>query len=126
MFDGDCNFCSRWVLFIISRDGYDRFRFTTLQSNIARSILAKFDIRTDGMDTFYLVENDNIYAKSAGVLRIFKNLPGLWPALFAFRLVPPFIRDAVYNFFAKNRYKWFGKKDTCFVPGESNKSKFEI
>ena len=125
-FDGDCKFCSRWVLFIISRDGYDRFRFSTLHAPEARPILAKFNIRADTSDTFYIVENDHIYSRSAGVLHIFKNLPGLWPALFVFRLIPPFIRDGVYNFFARNRYKWFGKRDECFVPGEDNKSKFEI
>ena len=71
-------------------------------------------------------ENNIIYSRSAGVLHIFKNLPGLWPSLFALRLIPPFIRDGVYNFFARNRYKWFGKRDICFVPGESNREKFEI
>ena len=124
IFDGNCNFCSRWVLFIISRDGYDRFRFTASQMPAAKHILEKYNVTDDVINTFILVEDDHVYARTAGILRIFKNLPGLWPALYIFRIVPPFLRDPVYNFIARNRYKWFGKREECFVPDEKMKSKF--
>ncbi len=124
LFDGNCNFCSRWVMFLISRDGYDRFRFSASQLPAAKTILEKYRVTDQVVDTFILIEDDHVYARSAGVLRIFKNLPGLWPALYIFRIVPPFFRDAIYNFIARNRYKWFGKREACFVPDEEMKSKF--
>ena len=124
IFDGNCNLCNRWVLFIIRRDGYDRFRFTASQLPPAQYYLEKFHILKEEIDTFLLVEDDSIYRRSAAVLRLFRHLPGLWPMVFALRIIPPFIRDGIYNFIARNRYRWFGKRETCFVADETQRKKY--
>ena len=124
IFDGDCNFCSWWVLFIINHDGYDRFRFSASQLPPAQPYLHKFNLTKNEIDTILLIEDERIYMRSAAALRIFRHLPGLWPMVFSLRIIPPFIRDGIYNFIAHNRYKWYGKRETCFVPDESKKKKF--
>ncbi len=125
LFDGECNFCSWWVSFLLKRDGYDRFRFCALQSPAAKEFLERFEVHNPIGSTFYFIEDERLYYSSTGVLRVFKNLPGLWPALFALRLIPAFLRDPVYELFARNRYKWYGRRE-CLVPDEKLRPKFII
>jgi predicted DCC family thiol-disulfide oxidoreductase YuxK len=123
-FDGLCNLCNGAVQFTIKRDKQNLFRFASLHSDFAKEKLTPFNIAPENLDSFILLENDKVYLRSTAALRVAKKLNGLWPLLYAFIIVPPFIRDAIYNYIAKNRYKWFGKQESCWVPTPELKSRF--
>lgn len=124
LFDGVCNLCSSSVQFIIERDKEDQFQFASLQSDFAQKILLKNKLNTSTFDSIVLVENDKIYQKSGAALRIAKELEFPWNLLYVFIIVPYPIRDFVYGIIAKNRYKWFGKKESCWLPTPALRSKF--
>ncbi|MES2419604.1 MAG: DCC1-like thiol-disulfide oxidoreductase family protein [Bacteroidota bacterium] len=123
-FDGVCNLCNGAVQFVIERDPKDVFRFASLQSDFAVKTLASFSINPAQGDSFILLENNIIYQRSTAALRVARKLKGLWPLLYAFIIVPRFIRDGIYNYIAKNRYRWFGKQESCWVPTPGLKEKF--
>ncbi|WP_113653872.1 thiol-disulfide oxidoreductase DCC family protein [Pedobacter namyangjuensis] len=123
-FDGVCNLCNAAVQFTIERDKNNLFRFASLQSDYATEKLAPFNIEPAKGDSFILLENGKIHQRSTAALRVAKKLNGLWPLLYGFIIVPRFIRDAVYNYIAKNRYKWYGKQESCWVPTPALKEKF--
>lgn len=123
-FDGVCNLCNGAVQFVIERDRKDYFKFAALQSEFAAKTLADFDLEVSHGDSFVLLENGKVYEQSTAALRVAKKLRGLWPLLYVFIVVPPFIRNAVYKIIARNRYKWFGKQESCWVPTPELKSKF--
>lgn len=124
LFDGVCNLCNSAVQFVIKRDTKDHFLFASLQSEAAIKILMEHNLYSKELFSILLVEDNTIYNKSTAVLRIAKKLKGLWPLLYGFIIIPKFIRDGAYNFIAKNRYRWFGKKDECMVPTPDLKEKF--
>lgn len=123
-FDGLCNLCSEAVQFTIERDARNIFRFASLQSDYAQEKLRSFQIEPKDGDSFVLLEDGKVYQRSTAALRVARQLKGLWPLLYTFIIVPRFIRDGVYNYVAKNRYKWFGKKENCWVPTPELKEKF--
>ena len=123
-FDGVCNLCNGAVQFVIERDRKSYFKFAALQSEFAAKTLSDFDLQVTQGDSFVLLENGKVYEQSTAALRVAKKLKGLWPLLYVFIIVPPFIRNAVYKFIARNRYKWFGKQESCWVPTPELKSKF--
>jgi predicted DCC family thiol-disulfide oxidoreductase YuxK len=116
LFDGVCNLCSRSIQFIIKHDKKKQFRFASLQSSFGQKIMKQFDLPINELNSFILLQGNNIYTKSTGALKILKSLNGLLPLNYGFIIVPKFLRDAVYNFIAKHRYKWFGKKEECWIP----------
>lgn len=116
LFDGVCNLCNGAVQFIIERDKKQQFRFASLQSDIGKQYQTKAGLSTDSIDTILLVENGKIYQKSSAALRIARRLDGLWFVLFGFIIIPTFIRNGVYDWIARNRYRWFGKQDSCWMP----------
>ena len=116
LFDGVCNLCSGIVQFVIKHDPKHQFRFASLQSEFGQEVLEQFQLPATEFGSFILLENNIIYTKSGGALRVVKKLNRLLPALYVFFLIPPFIRDAIYNWIAKNRYTWFGKKQACWIP----------
>ncbi|MDQ3110919.1 MAG: DCC1-like thiol-disulfide oxidoreductase family protein [Bacteroidota bacterium] len=124
MFDGVCNFCNDRINFIIRHDKKDYFRFVTLQSDLGKKILADHGIVMPDPDTFILVENGKTYDRTTAALRIVKSLEGLWPALYVFIIVPAFLRDIVYKVVAKNRYKWWGERESCMIPTPEIRKKF--
>ncbi len=124
IFDGVCNYCSSVVVFIIKRDARGIFRFAPFQSESAKALLEKYGVREDYLDSFILIEDGRLYTKSEAALRLWRRLGGLWSLNYAFIAVPAFIRDAVYDFIARNRYKWFGKKDECMIPGPDVRERF--
>lgn len=124
LFDGVCNLCNGAITFIIQRDKKDIFRYAPLQSEIGKELAAKHHIDLDKVDSIILVTEDKAYAKSTAALRIAKQLSAGWPLLAVFLILPRFLRDAVYDFIARNRYKWFGKKEACMIPTPELKSKF--
>ena len=124
LFDGVCNLCNGAITFIIKRDKNDVFRYAPLQSKVGKNLAAKHKIDLDKVDSIILVTDQSAVAKSTAALRIAKHLSGGWPLLAVFFILPTFLRNAVYDFIARNRYKWFGKKDACMIPTPELKSKF--
>ncbi|MEM9050601.1 MAG: DCC1-like thiol-disulfide oxidoreductase family protein [Bacteroidota bacterium] len=115
LFDGYCNLCNGAVQFILKRDRKEHFRFASLSWPITQEIMQQFP-EVSEVDSILLYEDQKLLIKSSAALRIAGHLGGLWPLLKVFLIVPPFIRDAVYDWIARNRYKWFGKKPTCMIP----------
>jgi len=124
LFDGVCNLCNGSVVFIIKRDKKDVFRFAALQSEIGQELISKLKIDTSKTDSIILVTNDSYASKSTAALKIARELSGGYPLLYAFMIIPVFIRNFVYDIIAKNRYRWFGKKESCMIPTPELKAKF--
>lgn len=124
LFDGVCNLCNGAITFIIKRDKKDLFRYAPLQSEIGKELASKHNIDLNTVDSIILVSNSKAVAKSTAALRIATQLSGGWPLLGIFLIVPTFIRNWVYDFIARNRYKWFGKKEACMIPTPELRSKF--
>ncbi|SNR34560.1 Predicted thiol-disulfide oxidoreductase YuxK, DCC family [Lutibacter agarilyticus] len=124
LFDGVCNLCNASVNFIIKHDKKERFIFASLQSDAAKEILLHFPAKKNKLDSVLLVENNVIYDKSTAALLISSKLSGGFKLVSIFKLIPKFIRDAIYDFIAKNRYAWFGKKETCMLPAPEIKNRF--
>ncbi len=124
LFDGICNFCSYWVQFVMKRDPGKRFRFATLQSAVGQRTFNEIGLPREELKTMILVDGSKRYFKSTAALHIVKKIGGLWAILFIFIIVPAPIRDLLYNVVAKNRYRWFGKREACFVPAPDMKERF--
>ena len=124
LFDGVCNFCNFWVNFVIKRDNRDMFRFAPLQSDVAKVMLSKFKLDDLVRESVILVSGENIYSKSTAALKIAKELSGIVKVLYPLIIFPKFFRDVIYEFVARNRYKIFGKRDSCRIPTEEEKLKF--
>jgi predicted DCC family thiol-disulfide oxidoreductase YuxK len=121
LFDGVCNLCNGFVAFVLPRDRSGRFSFAPLQSETGRRLLSERGIAPATEDgavpgSIVLIEDGHAYVKSDAALRIARRLSGAWPLLFAFALVPRFVRDRVYDWVARNRYRWFGKREQCLLP----------
>jgi predicted DCC family thiol-disulfide oxidoreductase YuxK len=115
LFDGVCIFCSRWVRFVAVRDTQARFRFTTIQSPYGTRLAQAVGIDASDPDTNAVIHGGVAWIKSDGALTVLSLLPG-WGWTRVLFAVPRFIRDGVYNVIARNRYRIFGKYDTCIVP----------
>lgn len=124
LFDGVCNFCNSSVNKIIKHDKKNKFKFAALQSETGKKLLEKYSIDSTKIDSIILIEDDVAFIKSTAILKISKQMNGLYPLAYGFIIIPAFIRNIVYDFIARNRYKWFGKKDSCMIPTEEVKSKF--
>ncbi|MBY0477516.1 MAG: thiol-disulfide oxidoreductase DCC family protein [Chitinophagaceae bacterium] len=124
LFDGVCNLCNSSVQFIIKRDRKHLFRFGSLQGAYGQQVLKQFGLHPSDFNSFILLEDGKLYSKSSGALRMLKHLGGGWKLFYVFILVPAFIRDAVYNFIATNRYKWFGKTESCMLPTAEQRARF--
>ncbi|WP_068786962.1 thiol-disulfide oxidoreductase DCC family protein [Paenibacillus phocaensis] len=124
LFDGVCHLCQGAVKFIIKRDPVGRFRFASLQSQAGSRLLQTAGSQEESLDSVVLIEQGHYYTRSAAALRIARGLRYPWPLLYAFILVPRGLRDAVYRYVAKHRYRWFGKDETCLVPTRELKERF--
>ena len=124
LFDGVCSLCNGAVRFILSRDPGGALRFASLQSVYGQSQLARFDLPQDDFDTFVLVERDQFYTRSTAALRALAYLTFPWSLARVLIFVPRFIRDAVYDWVARNRYDWFGKVDLCPLPTPEQQTRF--
>ena len=125
LFDGVCNLCESTVQFIIRHDSNALFRFTPLQSAIARQILGDFQYEGDDLGSVLLISDERIYHKSRAALRIARQLDGAWPLLYyCFFWIPPLISDFIYDFIGNRRYQWFGKKDVCWIPDDKLRQRF--
>jgi len=122
--DGVCHFCQGLTKWIIKRDPEGKYHFASLQSNVAKKLLEKGNLSTDSMDTFVLIEDGKYYTRSTAALRLAKGLKFPYPLLYVLIIVPKFIRNAVYNTVARNRYRWFGKDEACMLPTPEIKDRF--
>ena len=124
LFDGVCNLCNGSVIFMIKRDKKDVLRYAALQTEIGQEMVEKYKIDTSKIDSIILIDNDKYYYKSTAALRIARHLSGAYPLLAVFLILPAFMRDWIYDIIARNRYKWFGKKESCMIPTPELKNKF--
>ena len=124
LFDGVCNLCNASVNFVIHRDPPGYFRFAALQSDAGKALLREHHLPENELASVVLIENGKAYTHSAAAVRISRHLRGAWKLLAALIIVPPFLRDALYNFVVNHRYKWFGKTETCRVPTPELQSRF--
>jgi predicted DCC family thiol-disulfide oxidoreductase YuxK len=122
LFDDVCSLCNASVQFIISRDLRSVFRFASLQSETGKVLREKFSVPE--VDSLVLLENGRYYTKSSAALRICRRLAGVWKLFYIFWLVPKPLRDYIYDFVAKHRYEWFGKRDHCLIPTPDIRARF--
>ena len=125
LFDGVCNLCDSSIQFIIKHDKKDLFRFVALQSEIGMEITKHIGVDTSKIDSILLYEPGKAYYyKAEAALKIAKELGGIYTAISWFGILPKFLTNSVYDYIAKNRYKWYGKKDACMIPTPELKAKF--
>ena len=125
LFNGVCNLCDASVQYIIKHDKSDIFLFTALQSEVGQQIIKEFNIDTNKIDSIILYSNEHgISYKSTAALKIASKLGFPRNLLSVFLIIPGIIRNWVYDYIAKNRYKWYGKKEECMIPTPDLKSKF--
>ncbi len=124
LFDGVCNLCNSSIDFILRWDQQDHFKVGALQSDEGRKLLSRFQVNPEYLDSIVLIENDQIYFRSTAALKIAKKLAGAWPLLYGLAILPVSLRNRIYDWIGKNRYRWFGKKTTCRVPTSEEKAKF--
>ncbi|QPC46435.1 thiol-disulfide oxidoreductase DCC family protein [Mangrovibacillus cuniculi] len=123
LFDGECNMCNSAVQFIIKRDSQAKFLFTSLQSEKGKELLRNHKLSMD-LNSMVYIKNNKAFTRSTAVLLIARELDGLWPITSCAFIIPGFIRDFVYRYVAKNRLKWFGKKDLCRLPTAKERARF--
>jgi predicted DCC family thiol-disulfide oxidoreductase YuxK len=124
LFDGVCNLCNSGVQFIIRHDARRQFLFGSLQGEAGQAYLKKFNLPADSLHSFILIEGEQVYTHSTAALRVLKHLGGGWKLFYGLIIIPKFARDGMYNFIARNRYKWFGKKEACWIPQPGLQSRF--
>lgn len=125
LFDGICNLCNSWVQFVIEKDKKNQFVFASLQSEIGQKILIHTGIDKMNIDSLvYYNPGVEYQYKSNAAIQILKDLGGLASLSYGFIILPRFFRDKIYDFIAANRYKWYGKQDSCWIPTPELKSKF--
>jgi predicted DCC family thiol-disulfide oxidoreductase YuxK len=123
LFDGVCNYCNAMVNFALKRDHKDHLRFAPLQSETGMALRAEYGVSPD-IDSFIYIENGKAHLYSTGALKVCKHLGAGWPLMAGFFIIPAFIRDLFYKWIARNRYRFFGKKEACMVPTPAMRGKF--
>ena len=124
LFDGVCNLCNNSVKFIIKNDKRNIFKFAPLQSEYGINVQNRHHINTNEINSIILVDGDKIFTRSTAALVIAKDLRAPYFIFYIFIIIPVFIRNFIYDLIAKNRYKWFGKMESCMVPSNELKNKF--
>lgn len=129
LYDGVCGLCNRLVQFILKRDRNDRFLFASLQSEFAATLLKRHGADPHDLDTFYVVidhgqPGERVLMRSDAILHVVKTLGGIWTLAGAGRILPKVLRDAMYRLVARNRYRVFGKHESCMLPSPEHRAKF--
>jgi len=124
LFDGLCNLCNSTVQFIIRHDPKVRFHFAPLQSGFAQHLLSKLQHNIPPYSSIVLIADEKVRTKSTAALKICGQLSGGWKLALIFLIIPRFIRDGVYDFVARHRYRWFGKRQECMLPAPELKKRF--
>ena len=124
LFDGICIFCNFWVNFAIKHDPKKKLKFAPFQSNAGQLLLSQHNIAIESINAVILIENGKVFTQSSAAFRVCKYLSGIWKIFYGLLIIPKFLRDFFYNIIARNRYRWFGKKETCMVPTPELKERF--
>jgi len=124
IFDGVCNFCNKLVNFIIKRDPTSKLIFTALQNKSAEELIIKYKVINYDIGSIILIKNDKYFLRSEAIFEIIKDLSGYWYLFGVFRIIPLGIRDYIYKLVSKNRYRFFGKKDSCMIPTKELQKRF--
>ena len=124
LFDGHCNLCNAWVQFIVKRDSARTIRFASLQSRAGRKMLEEHNIDVNYIDSLVFLEEGSFYVSSTAALRTFSYLDGWQKHLIFLTVIPRSFRDLVYCFIARNRYKWFGRREQCMIPTPELRERF--
>lgn len=124
LFDGVCNLCNASVQWVLLRDRKDVFRFAAQQSDTGQAKLQQFGISSETYDTVVLIDGDRLYTRSDAALEVLRRLGGLYSFAVILKIIPRFIRNAVYNWIARNRYRWFGSQEQCMLPRPEWKARF--
>jgi predicted DCC family thiol-disulfide oxidoreductase YuxK len=123
LFDGICNLCSNSVRFIIQRDPGREFKFTSLQSEAGKQYIEQYNIH-ETIDSIVLIKGGKVYLESTAALKIASRLKWPWRIFGILQGVPKPVRDRLYRWIAKNRYKWFGRDESCMLPSKENRDRF--
>lgn len=124
LFDGVCNLCNTAVQFILKRDKKAQIHFAALQSEAGQALMQEFGLEKASLDSFIFIDEGKAYIKAAASLQLSRYLTGAWPSLQFFKIIPKFISNGVYDFIAKNRYSWFGRRAECMLPTPALKERF--
>lgn len=124
VFDGVCSLCNRWVRFLLPRDRDDVFQFAHCQSEYGGAVLDRLGENPDDPSTVVLIDGDKIYVRSTAVLRALAALGGVWRGMLLLLIIPRPLRDTVYTFIARRRYRWFGRTKFCVLPEPGWKDRF--
>lgn len=124
LFDGVCNLCNASVQWVLLHDPKGIFRFAALQSDTGQALLRKWNRPTEDFDSVVMVDGDRLLLHSDVPLEIVRRIGGWWALLYAFKIVPRPVRNAVYRWIARNRYRWFGKRESCMLPRPEWKGRF--
>lgn len=124
LFDGVCNFCNSAVNFTLKRNKKANIRFAPLQSETGQKLLQYYNLPVHDMESFVFIDDGKAYQRSTAALKVCRHLRGLWPLSYGLIIVPKFIRDGIYDWIAKNRYKWFGRQEACMIPTPEVRARF--
>jgi len=124
VFDGVCNLCTKSVQFIIRHDTRETFKFLSIQSDLGRELYRASGLDPDDAQSFALIKEGRIFTLSDGALEIASQFGGLWRIFGVFKLIPRGLRDGMYSFIARRRYRWFGRRDSCMIPSENLRKRF--
>lgn len=124
LFDGICNLCCGWVRFLIRRDKSRKFRFASIQSDAGKKLLDSAGLNHIDPETIVYLKDKQFYQESSAVLEILSDLGGIWKAAALFQLIPKAVRNGIYRFIARNRYRIFGTRSSCLMPTPENAKRF--
>ena len=124
LFDGVCNLCNSTVQFVIRQDKHAAFRFASLQSEVGKNLLEEYKVEEKNLNSVILIHKGHYYAYTDAVLEMLRLLGGFWQITYVFKLIPRVLRNSIYRFVAANRYRWFGKQESCWLPTAELKERF--
>lgn len=124
LFDGVCNLCNHSVQWVLRHDARGQFRFAALQSDPGRSLLLRFGLNAEQLDSVVLIDRDRAYIRSDAPLEVLYKLGGAWAWFYPLKALPRSWRDAAYDWIARNRYRWFGRREACMMPRPEWKERF--
>jgi predicted DCC family thiol-disulfide oxidoreductase YuxK len=124
LFDGVCNFCNFWIQFALKRDTQEKLMFGSLQGETAQHLLPQYNIDPAIITSVIFIEDGVAYRESTAALKVCRHLNGGWKLIYALIVIPAFIRDGIYKWIGRNRYKWFGKQESCMLPTAAQRKRF--